>query len=90
MADDVAPDLDAAVVAVGGGVAIKAVGWGLEITFNLAVQVRPVVLHGDEVVGALGLDGFGDLGLASHGIKRDEGSGQRQALQEPRDGGDLI
>src|SRR4051812_47346478 len=49
VADEVTPDLDAAVVAVGGGVAIEAVGWSLEEALDLAVQVRPVGFHRDEV-----------------------------------------
>src|SRR4051794_24113570 len=68
MADDVAPDLDAAMVAVGGGVPVEFVRGGGKEAFDLAVQVRPVVFHRDQVVRALSLDGVGDLGLAAHGI----------------------
>src|SRR5215212_2056460 len=90
MADDVAPDLDAAMVTVGRGVPVEIVRGGGKEAFDLAVQVRPVVFHRDQVVRALSLDGVGDLGLAAHGIKRDEGSGEGQALEQQRDGGDLI
>src|SRR3954463_13104808 len=46
--------------------------------------------HRDQVVRALSLDGVGDLGLAAHGVEGDEGSGEGQALEQQRDGGDLI
>ena len=90
MADDVAPDLDAAMVAVSSGVPVEAVRRGLEEAFDLAVQGRPVVFHREQIVRALGLDGLGDLGLAAHGIDGDQGSGEGQALEQQRDGGNLI
>src|SRR3954452_15357759 len=46
--------------------------------------------HRDQVVRALSLDGVGDRGLAAHGVEGDEGSGEGQALEQQRDGGDLI
>jgi hypothetical protein len=90
VADEVTPDLDTAVVAVGGGVAIEAVGWSREEALDLAVQVRPVGFDRNEVIGALRPDGFGDLGLAAHGVEGDESARQREAFQQQRDGGDLI
>src|SRR4051812_32841626 len=51
MADNVAPDLDAAMVAVGRGVPVEIIvrGGGKE-ALDLAVQVRPIVFHRDQVV----------------------------------------
>ena len=83
MADGVAAHLDAAMVTVGGVVTIEGPGMGVgEEALDFGAERRPVVLEGQQIVGALGANGLGDLGLASHGIDGDQRSGQFQALEQ--------
>lgn len=49
-----------------------------------------VFLQGQEVISALAADGAGDLGLRAHGVDGHEGALQSQALEQARDGGDLV
>lgn len=83
--------LDPAVIAVGG---LKPVEHGCrrvgEITFDLAMQARPVGLGRQQVVRILGQDCPGNPRLAADGVDGHEGAGQRQPLEQQRDGDDLV
>jgi hypothetical protein len=57
-----------------------------EIAFDIGMECRLVVLHGQKVVG-LGIeDRLGDVGVASDGIDRDQGAGEIEALHKGRNG----
>jgi len=91
VADHVAADLNAAMVAVGRlEVAVVFGGGVVEIAPDLVVQTGLVVLEREQVVTATIQDGLGNPGLRSHGIDGDECAGQCQALQKERNGRDLI
>ena len=91
MADGMAADLDAAMVAVDGLVRVERgrCGGGEE-ALGLGGQGGPIVLEGEQVIGATVADGFGDPGLAADGVDGDQGAGQFQAFEQRRDGGDLV
>jgi hypothetical protein len=73
VADAVAADLDAAVAAVGGFVALDGlVEVACEEQLHLLGERRPVALERKEIVGAFGGDGLGDVALAADGINGDE------------------
>jgi len=83
--------LDAAVVAIGRRVGVEGVRRrGVEEEPDLLGQRRPVVLEGQEVVGAPGPDGPGYVALAPDGIDGDGSARQLEPLQEQRDRGDLV
>ena len=91
VADSVATGLQAAMVGIGGFTGVEGAGLGVvEEGFDLAEQQRPVGLQGEQVVAATLDDGLGDLGLCADRIDGDQGTGQGQALQQQRDGGDLV
>ena len=48
------------------------------------------VVGGEQVVSAAVDDLAGDFGLAAHGVDRDQGAGERQPLEQQRNGRDLI
>ena len=64
VADSVTAHLDAAVVGVGGLVAVEP-DCVLEEALDLTMQVRPVLLDGEQVVGPAPEDRLGDPGLAA-------------------------
>ena len=51
---------------------------------------RPIVLEGEQVISSPGADGFVDFALTSHGVVGDEGVVQLKALEQARNGDDLI
>lgn len=67
---------------VGGGI--------VEGARDLGVEVGPVVLHGEKVVGVAVEDLLGDLCLAPHGVDGDERAADRQPFEQQRDGGDFV
>jgi hypothetical protein len=91
VAHGVAAGLDPAVLAVGRGVGLerarRRVG---EEGLHLPEGGGPVALERQEVVAAARQDGRGDGALRADRVDRDQGTRERQALQEPRDGGDLV
>ena len=91
-ADEVAADLDPAVIAVGGlqPVDRRCRRHVREVARDLGVQRRPVGLDGQEVIRAFRPDRSCDPGLAAHGVDRDQSAGQRQALQQQWDRLDLV
>ncbi len=91
MADPVAADLDAAMVAIGCLETAMDFGPGIiEVAADFVVQAGLVVLERQQIVAATIEDGLGNLGLRSHGIDGDERPGQSQALEQQRDGRDLV
>jgi hypothetical protein len=51
---------------------------------------RPIVLEGEQVISSPGADGFVDFALTSNGVVGDEGVVQFEALEQARNGDDLI
>jgi hypothetical protein len=87
----VVTDLDAAVV-LAKGLDLRDLDGrrGFEIAFDVGMERRLVILDGQKVVG-LGVENrLGDVGIASHGIDRDQGALKVEALDEGRNGGDLV
>src|SRR3954454_15080803 len=91
VADGVAADLDPSVVAVGGLEGVertrRRVG---EERLDLPEGGGAVLLQRQEVVAAAAQDGRRDLGLRADGVDRDQGALESDALQQERDGGDLV
>ena len=48
------------------------------------------MLQRQEIIGLSHHDSFGDGRLAAHGVNGDQGSGERQAFEQQRNGGDLV
>ena len=90
VADEVAADLDAAVVAIGRLEVAVDRGGVVEIAPDLVVQAGLVVLDGEQVVAAAVEDSLSDLGLRPHGVDGDERPRQCQAFEQQWDGGDLV
>ena len=91
VADGMAADFDAAMVAIGGLVAVEACRIGVgEEALDFGGKGGPVVLEAREIVGALGANGLGDVGLAAHGVDGDQRAGQFQALEQRRNGSDFV
>jgi len=61
-----------------------------EQRLDLGACAGLVLLEREHVVPAAVENGSGDGGLRSHGVDGDQGAGQLQALQQQRDGGDLV
>ena len=75
-------------VAVGGLVGVEpGDGLALEEQADLGGQRGPVVLEGEQVVGALGADRSGDPALAADGDQR---LGEFEPLELARDDGELV
>jgi len=99
VADDVAADFDAAVVAVDGLDGFQFFGRGvIEIAFDTVVQRGLVFRDCKQVIGAAVEDNCGDLGLASPGADSlplaeaggDQRTFQFETLEQQRDGSDLV
>ena len=76
-------DFDAAVVAIGGFMALDACRTGVgEETLDFGAKCWPVVLEAEEIVGAPVANGFGDFGLAAHGVDGDQRAGQFEPLEK--------
>ena len=81
VADGMVTLLDAAMIAVDGGLGEQARGLGIvEGARDLGVEIGLVVLHGEEVAGVLAKGLLRDLGLAPHGVDGDQGATVRQAI----------
>jgi len=63
---------------------------GVEIAPDVLMQGRLVVLDCQQVVGLGVADRLGDVGIASHGIDRNQSALEIEALYEGWNGGDLI
>jgi hypothetical protein len=91
MADGMPADLDPAMVAIGGVMAVEGLARLLmKEQPHVIGQGGPVVFESEEVIGVLGADGFGDGPLAAHRIDGDQGSFEVKTLQQRRDRGDLV
>lgn len=89
--DGMTADLDPTVIAVGGLQLVEGGRRGVrEVARDLGVQVRLVAFDRQEIVRALRPDRSCDLGLAADGIDGDQGTGERQALQQQWNCLDLI
>ncbi len=76
--------------AAGVETAVDFGGGIIKVTPDLVVQAGLIVLERQQVVAAAVEDGLGDLGLCAHRVDGDERAGERQALEQQRDGRDLI
>jgi hypothetical protein len=66
MADGVAPDPNPAMIAIGGSMAVEGVArFLMKEQPHVIGQSWPVVFEGQEIIGVLGADGFGDGPLAA-------------------------
>ena len=63
---------------------------GFEVAFDLLMQGRLVILDGQEVVATRIQDGLRDGRAAPHGVDRNQGAFQVQALEQRRYGHDLV
>lgn len=57
---------------------------------DIVVGGGPVALEGQKIVAASGDDRVGNHALGTHGVERDQCTGQLQSLEEMRDSCDLI
>ena len=73
--------LDAAVVlAYGRDLLDRGGGRGFKITVDVGMKRRLVIFDGQQVVGLGVKDRLGDVGIASHGINRDQSAVKVEAL----------
>ena len=85
------PHLDTAMIAIGGFMDVEGAGRrGVEEEADVLGQRRPVVLEGEQVVGAPGPDRASDIALAPHRIDGDKGAGEFEPLQQQRNGRGLV
>jgi hypothetical protein len=89
--DRMGSDFEPAMALLGSLRALELIGrCRIEITLDVGMKGRLVVLHGQKVVGLGIKDALRNVRIASHGINRDQGAFEVDAFHERRDGGDLV
>lgn len=88
-ADAVSAGLDAAMVADDSFEAVGVEGVA-EVEFGFLEQVSLVGFERQQVIGFAIMDGLGDLRRCAHSVDGDQGAFQGQALEQQRDGPDLV
>jgi hypothetical protein len=91
MGDRVGSDLDPAVILAQGLEPIDLAGrCCFEVTFDVGMQRRLVVLHGQKIVGLGVENALGNVRIASHGVDRDQGALEIDAIEKGRNSGDFV